>query len=153
MTYYNSGGSGGYFHYNNNKLQLDLALNQKLDFLTKGLAMKLKGSYNNMFNVTKEGLAQRATYFPVIQDDGSILYRKDGENTPVTYSESTGRAGRAKAEAGSGAAADQKHQPPHHPPGDDPQLRSHGGGTAARAAALPLSALLSPDIHLPETSG
>ena len=79
MNYYSSGGTGGYYHYNNNKLQLDLALDQKLDFITKGLAFKLKGSYNNMFNVTKGGTVGRASYFPVIQEDGSILYRKEGE--------------------------------------------------------------------------
>jgi len=92
MGYYSNDGTGGYYHYNNNKLQLDLALDQKLDFITKGLAFKLKGSYNNMFNVTKEGTVKRATYSPVIQEDGSLLYRKEGENTPISYNESTGKA-------------------------------------------------------------
>ena len=92
MTYYNNAGTGGYFHYNDNKLQMDLQLQQKLDFLTKGLLFKIKGSYNSLFSVNKEGTVGRATYYPVIQDDGSIAYRKSGENTPVSFSESTGKA-------------------------------------------------------------
>ena len=92
MTYYNSGGTGGYYHYNNNKLQMDLQLQQKLDMITKGLLFKIKGSYNSLFSVTKGGTVGRATYNPVIQDDGTIAYRKSGENTPVTYSEDTGKA-------------------------------------------------------------
>ena len=92
MTYYSNAGAGGAFHYNNNKLQMDLELKQKLDFITKGLAFKIKGSYNNLFNVTKEMYVSRASYYPVIQDDGTILYRKEGENTPPTYSEDTGKA-------------------------------------------------------------
>lgn len=92
MTYYNNAGTGGYFHYNDNKLQMDLQLQQKLDFLTKGLLFKIKGSYNSLFSVNKEGTVGRATYYPVIQNDGSIAYRKSGENTPVTFAESTGKA-------------------------------------------------------------
>ena len=92
MTYYNSCGTGGYYHYNNNKLQMDLQLQQKLDMITKGLLFKIKGSYNSLFSVTKGGTVGRATYNPVIQDDGTIAYRKSGENTPVTYSEDTGKA-------------------------------------------------------------
>jgi TonB-linked SusC/RagA family outer membrane protein len=92
MTYYNSGGTGGYYHYNNNKLQMDLQLQQKLDMITKGLLFKIKGSYNSLFSVTKGGTVGRATYNPVIQNDGTIAYRKSGEDTPVSYSEDTGKA-------------------------------------------------------------
>ena len=92
MNYYYDGSKGGYIHNNNNKLQLDLQLQQKLDFITKGLVFKVKGSYNNTFNVNKTGSVNRATYYPVIQDDGTLLYRKSGENTPLSYSESSGRA-------------------------------------------------------------
>ena len=92
MNYYYDGSKGGYIHSNNNKLQLDLQLQQKLDFITKGLVFKVKGSYNNTFNVNKTGSVNRAVYQPVIQDDGTILYRKSGENTPLSYSESSGRA-------------------------------------------------------------
>lgn len=88
MTYFgNANVTGGNFTYNNNKLQMDLQLNQKLDMITKGLSFKIKGSYNSYFATRKEGISYKATYTPVIQDDGTILYRKTGENTPISYDE------------------------------------------------------------------
>ena len=89
MEYYTL---GGFISTNINKLQMDLALNQDLKFITEGLSFKVKGSYNSQFSAVQTGTASRATYFPVIQDDGSMAYRKSGENTPVSYSESTGKA-------------------------------------------------------------
>lgn len=92
-------GSTGMFYYGNgfrntniNKLQMDLALEQKLDFITKGLSFKLKGSYNSSFTVLKSGSASVASYYPLIQDDGTIKYRKSGENTDPTYGYSQGKA-------------------------------------------------------------
>ena len=55
----------GAYHYNNNKLQMDLVLDQKLDFITKGLSLKLKGSYNSSYQVRKEITNSQATYTPV----------------------------------------------------------------------------------------
>ncbi len=55
----------GAYHYNNNKLQMDLVLDQKLDFITKGLSLKLKGSYNSSYQVRKEITHSAATYTPV----------------------------------------------------------------------------------------
>ncbi len=109
MTYYgNASTSGGFIQTNLNKLQMDLQLQQKLDFITKGLLFKIKGSYNSQFTVVKTGMASRATYTPVIQgldEDGNstydasgnivptwIAYRKSGENTPLSYAESTSKA-------------------------------------------------------------
>ena len=37
-----------------NVLNVDLALNQKLDFITKGLSVKLKGAYNSEYANTKK---------------------------------------------------------------------------------------------------
>jgi len=82
----------GFNQINNNKLQMDLMLDQKLDFITKGLSLKLKGSYNSSFTVTKTGTAGVATYTPVLQPDGTIKYRKSGENTDPSYSASQGKA-------------------------------------------------------------
>ncbi len=90
MTYYIY--QPGYISTNTNKLQMDLQLQQKLDFVTKGLSFKLKGSYNSQFNVTKTGTAGLPTYYPVIQDDGSMAYRKSGKVTPVSMKEETGKA-------------------------------------------------------------
>lgn len=99
MNYFGNGGigdvnavNGGHISTNINKLQMDLQLQQKLDFITEGLSFKLKGAYNSSFNVVKSGTVTKATYYPVIQEDGSLKYRKQGENGMQTYSESTGKA-------------------------------------------------------------
>jgi len=92
ITYFgNSATTGGFMQTNYNKLQFDLQLDQKLDMLTKGLSFKVKGSYNSDFYVYKNGAASKATYFPVLQKDGGILYKKSGENGAISYSESTGK--------------------------------------------------------------
>ncbi len=83
---------GGFISTNINKLQMDLSLNQDLKFITKGLSFKMKGSYNSIFTSTQTGTAGVATYYPVIQDDGSMKYRKSGENSPVSYSEELSKA-------------------------------------------------------------
>ena len=89
MSYYGS----GFDRASNNKLTADLILDQKLDFITKGLSVKVKGSYNSSFVVTKTGTGGAvATYTPVPQEDGSVLYRKSGENTDVRYSYSNSKA-------------------------------------------------------------
>ena len=79
--------NAGAFHYNNNKLQMDLVLDQKLDFITKGLSVKLKGSYNSAYFVTQEIQHYAATYTPVYYEEGNkILYRMSRDNTDPTYS-------------------------------------------------------------------
>ena len=90
MSYYIN--QPGAIATNINKLQMDLALDQNLDMITKGLSFKMKGSYNSQFTVTKTGTASLATYNPVIQSDGSMKYRKSGNDTPISYSESAGKA-------------------------------------------------------------
>ena len=85
----------GAYHNNNNKLQMDLVLDQKLDFITKGLSIKLKGSYNSAYSVQKEILNSAATYTPVYYEDGNqILYRKAGDDTEPTYS--NGQSGKSR---------------------------------------------------------
>lgn len=81
MTYYGA----GFMQTSYNKMNADLILNQKLDFLTKGLSFKLKGAYNSSFTVYKQGEANKATYTPILQSDGSLAYRKSGENTDASY--------------------------------------------------------------------
>lgn len=70
-----------------NVLNLDLALNQKLDFVTKGLSAKLKGAYNTSYANKKIGSSSMPSYTPVVQADGSILYRKNGSESQLSYSE------------------------------------------------------------------
>lgn len=45
-----------------NVLNVDLALNQKLDFITKGLSVKLKGAYNSEYANTKKASSSKAYY-------------------------------------------------------------------------------------------
>ncbi len=96
MTYY----GGGYMATSNNRLTTDLILDQKLDFLTKGLSFKVKGSYNSTFIAYKNGSGNIATYTPVLQSDGSIAYKKSGDDSQLSYSESSGKARDWYMEAG-----------------------------------------------------
>lgn len=71
----------------NNVLNVDLALNQKLDFITKGLSLKIKGAYNSSYSNVKKASASVATYTPIVNEDGSISFRKDGSNSQLSYSD------------------------------------------------------------------
>ena len=70
----------GFMQTNINKLQMDLVLDQKLDFVTKGLSFKVKGSYNSAYTINKQGNSVVATYNPLVQYDesGKIIYNADG---------------------------------------------------------------------------
>ena len=94
MAYYGN----GFMQTNVNKLQMDLVLDQKLDFITKGLSAKIKGSYNSAFTVNKQGNCGVATYNPLVQYDEAgnvilnpdgtpyIVYRQNGNDTDPSYS-------------------------------------------------------------------
>lgn len=82
----------GYMYSSTNTLNADLILDQKLDFITKGLSFKIKGSYNSAFYVNKDVSAGVATYTPVLMDDGSLAYKKYGEDTQLSYKERRGKA-------------------------------------------------------------
>ena len=87
----NASSPGGFKQRTVNKLQFDLSLKQKLDFVTKGLSFRIKGSYNGSYTYEKTGSAKKATYEPVLQEDGTYLYKKSGNEEPLTYGHSTGR--------------------------------------------------------------
>ena len=92
---------------------MDLQINQKLDFITKGLSVKLKGAYNSIYTINKQGNSSVASYSPVLMvmdpvtnsyaqvtadnigltanNPTTILYKKAGETTVPSYSSSTGR--------------------------------------------------------------
>ena len=91
FTYY----GGGAAHSINNSLNADLILNQKLDFITKGLSFKLKGSYNSSFTINKNlSGGTEMTYTPVLQSDGSVGLRPiDGSKyTNVSYGITRGKS-------------------------------------------------------------
>lgn len=70
-----------------NVLNVDLALKQKLDFITKGLSLKVKGAYNSSYSNTKTSSASVANYTPYINDDGSVYFRKGGSDSQLSYSD------------------------------------------------------------------
>lgn len=100
MGYYGK----GFMQTNINKIQMDLVLDQKLDFITKGLSFKAKGSYNSAYTISKQGNCQVATYNPLVQYDAQgnviynadgtpyIVYRQNGNDTDPSYSASLDKA-------------------------------------------------------------
>lgn len=89
----------GYNSTSTNVLNLDLILNQKLDFVTKGLSFKVKGSYNSSYSHTKTRSSTLPYYTPVQTDDGTIEYRKSGDDSQLGYGESYGKGRDWYAEA------------------------------------------------------
>lgn len=77
----------GFRNQTTNVLNLDLVLDQKLDFITKGLSIKLKGSYNSSYSTTKIASSSVATYTPVVDDKGAITYKKSGSDIQTSYRE------------------------------------------------------------------
>lgn len=98
-----TGGSGigayygnGFMETSNNNLNVDVVLAQKLGFITKGLSARIKGSYNSSFTNFKSGTAAIATYTPSVQTDGTILYKKSGQNSQISYAEDDANQGKAR---------------------------------------------------------
>lgn len=75
---------------------MDLVLDQKLDFITKGLSFKLKGSYNTSYWTQKIASSSMAVYTPVLHDDGSIGYRKSGSDSQLSYSRNSNGEGKSR---------------------------------------------------------
>lgn len=87
----------GFMQTSNNNLTSDLQLNQKLDFITKGLKFHIKGSYNSGFDTRTQAQAGLATYTPLVatDDNGNIIkdenghvalvYRKNGNDNEISY--------------------------------------------------------------------
>lgn len=88
-------------------LNLDLDITQKLDFLTKGLSVSVKGAYDNSFKLFKKraggDVESQTVYYKSYFDsnglmdqtdpdyDKSLIYLPSGSDTPLTYSEERGR--------------------------------------------------------------
>lgn len=105
--YYN----GGYKTNTDNILNLDLSLDQKLDFITNGLSVQVKGAYNTNYSVivnrTPTGVNSKYTPFylgsqtqPELSSfadprfDRTIVYQTDGVgglNEPMSYYEEKAR--------------------------------------------------------------
>jgi hypothetical protein len=89
----------GYNSDSKNVLNFDLSLTQKLDFITPGLNFKIKGAYNSTYNHTKTRSNSIPYYTPIKTADGTIEYRKSGDDRVLGYDESYGKARDWYAEA------------------------------------------------------
>ena len=77
----------GYRSSLGNTLNFDFTLEQKLDFVTKGLRASVKASYNSGTTATKNRTSANGDlYEAVIQEDGSVLLKKTHEKSPLGFS-------------------------------------------------------------------
>lgn len=90
----------GYNTSDGNTLSFDFVLEQKLDIVTKGLKAHFKGSYNSGVNHFKVRKGSLPNYEAILKDDGSIVYKKNGEEVELGYEESIGKTRDWYAEAG-----------------------------------------------------
>ena len=101
----------GYGSKTTNVVNLDLALTQKLDFITKGLQFKIKVAYNSGYDHTKERATSIESYqpwyrkdvtwmeHPAGSDPNEVVYIQDGEAGLISYTESFGKSRDWYAEA------------------------------------------------------
>lgn len=78
----------GYKQTTTNVLNLDLIYKLKLDFLTPGLDLKVKGSYNSTYyHVKNRTNGKPAQYTPILNEDGSISLQRSGDYWNLGYDE------------------------------------------------------------------
>lgn len=93
---------GGYEQNYDMLLNIDLELTQKLDFITKGLSIGIKGAYDNNFKLNKYRKGGAVEYqvvkYKSFQENNTLpqtdpyydktyIYQPAGSNIPTTYSE------------------------------------------------------------------
>lgn len=95
----------GYTKDTKNVMNMNLELNQKLDFITEGLSFQVKGAYNTTYNFIKRRTSSVETWTPYYASsiDGSglnpgdegfnydILYRVSGKDAELGYAESSSK--------------------------------------------------------------
>ncbi len=81
----------GYSTKSENTLNFDFVLTQKLDFITKGLKIHAKGSYNSGMSLTKRREGREAIYQAILKDDGSTILKKTGEESNLAFVETYGK--------------------------------------------------------------
>lgn len=78
----------GYNRRVTNVLNLDLIYKLKMDFITKGLDLKIKGSYNSDYTQQKKRtLYEGVSYEPLLTEDGNVALRKKGDAWNLGYEE------------------------------------------------------------------
>lgn len=75
-----------------NVVNFDFALEQKLDFLTKGLKAHVKGAYNSGATVSKRREGRANAYQAFRGEDGEVLLRKTQDATTLGYTEGSGQS-------------------------------------------------------------
>ncbi len=73
-----------------NVFNADFAFEQKLDFITKGLNFSIKGALNSSYSITKTRSKTTPYYTPVKNTDGSVGFKKSGDESELNFSESYG---------------------------------------------------------------
>lgn len=80
----------GYNQQTNNVLTADLIYKLDLGFLTKGLDLRLKGSYNSTYYHTKDrSCGQPAQFTPILMEDGSIALQRKGDYWNLGFNENS----------------------------------------------------------------
>ena len=82
----------GYNTSAGNILNFDFMLEQKLNFITKGLKAHVKASYNSGVTLKKLRKTSYPHYETIVNEDGTVNLRKVGDQTNLQYSESTSRS-------------------------------------------------------------
>lgn len=98
----------GYKRQLSNNMTFDLNLVQKLDFITKGLSVDIKGSYNTDYSYIKQVNGHVETFTPYYKSevdgtglskddpafDKTVVYRVSGQNMMKTYGDGNRTRGR-----------------------------------------------------------
>lgn len=82
----------GYSITEGNILNFDFKLEQKLDFITKGLKGHLKGSYNSGLYYDKVFSGSEPYFEAMLQSDKSIKYRKVGDKVGLSFKDRTSQS-------------------------------------------------------------
>lgn len=96
----------GYSTAIQNTMNLDLLVNQKLDFITKGLSVEVKGAYNTGYGFTKRRKGEVEQHLPFYRSslenpnmaydspgfNKEVVYKIKGENKSLQYDERTSRS-------------------------------------------------------------
>lgn len=101
----------GFDNTTRNDLNIDVELKQKLDFITKGLSLKVKGAYNSIYNHAKQRSSSIDSYTPWYKKDitwvsgypdserTDVVFVKNGDEGVLNYGESFSKGRNWYAEA------------------------------------------------------
>lgn len=82
----------GYNQSLGNVLNFDFTLEQRLDFLAKGLKAHFKSSYNSGLTYFKMFKGNEPRYEVLLQSDNSVKYRKVGDKTALSFEDKTSQS-------------------------------------------------------------